>query len=236
MTKEISKLRAELKDQGFAVIQYDQHPLHSYPYDAPWLTDEAFNKIYDSIREHTLVDRIRCYSHYLLMEQIAKLPGDILEIGTWRGGTAGIFTQLAPNKTVYLADTFAGVVKSSEWEHYKDKAHSDTSKELVVKFLEQDLGVSNYKILQGVFPEDTGHIVNGKKFSFVHIDVDVYRSAKETFDFIWENVVPGGIIAFDDYGFVTACSGVYKFVNEIKNDADKIFICNLNGHAYIIKR
>jgi hypothetical protein len=45
----------------------------------------------------------------------------------------------------------------------------------------------------------------------------------------------GGVVAFDDYGFISACSGVHKFVNEIRDDADKLFIQNLNGHAYIVK-
>lgn len=41
---------------------------------------------------------------------------------------------------------------------------------------------------------------------------------------------------FDDYGMISACSGISKFVDEIKNDDDKIFIQNLNGQAYIVKK
>lgn len=233
---DIAKDRDALKQEGYAVIQYDDQPVHSYPYDAPWLDDQEFSKIYESIRQNTLVDRTRCYAHYQLMQQIAVLPGDILEIGTWRGGTAGIFTQMSPKKTVYLADTFEGVVKSSSWEHYEDKAHSDTTEELVIDFLSKQLGVDNFKILKGIFPEDTGESVADQEWAYVHIDVDVYESAKDTFNFVWDNVVQGGVVVFDDYGFISACSGVYKFVNEIKDDADKLFVANINGHAYIIKR
>jgi len=232
---DIQTLRVELKRDGYAIIQYDDDNLHSYPYDAPWLTDEAFNKVYNSVREHTLVDRTRCYSHYLLMDQIKKIPGDILEVGAWRGGTAGIFAQLMPDRMVYVADTFEGVVKSSAWEHYEDRAHADTSEDLVTQFLGDELNVSNFTILKGIFPEDTGSEVKEKQFSFVHIDVDVYRSARDSFEFVWDNVSRGGVVAFDDYGFISACSGVHKFVNEIKDDADKLFIQNLNGHAYIMK-
>lgn len=232
---DINKLRAQLKEEGYAIINYDDGAIHSYPYDALWLTNEEFGKIYKSIRKNTLVDRTRCYVLYLLMEQIKKVSGDILGVGTWRGGTAGIFTQLAPNKTVYLADTFEGVVKSSEWEHYKDTAHSDTSEKLVRNFLEKDLKVSNFEILKGIFPEDTGKDIENNKFSLVHIDVDVYQSAKDSFEYVWDKVSPGGIVVFDDYGFITACSGVYKFVNEVRNDKDKLFLHNLNGQAHIIK-
>jgi len=234
--KDIDQLRVAYKKDGYAVIKYDNGPVHSYPYDSPWLTDVEFDKIYDSIRSNTLVDRTRCYSLYLLMDQIKEVPGDILEVGTWRGGTAGMFTQLVPSKTVYMADTFEGVVKSSKWEHYKDKAHADTSEQLVVKFLKDDLGVSNFKILKGVFPEDTGNEVVDKKLAFVYLDVDVYRSTKDAFNFVWGSVSHHGIVAFDDYGMISACSGIKKFVDEIRNDKDKIFIQNLNGQAYIIKK
>lgn len=231
---DINQLRVEYKKDGYALIHYDDQ-VHSYPYDTPWLTDETFSKVYESIRHNTLVDRTRCYAHYLLMEQIKKISGDILEVGVWRGGTAGLFAQLAPEKTIYLADTFEGVVKSSEWEHYEDKAHSDTSEELVRDFL-HGLNVSNFELLKGIFPEDTGSKVQGKKFSYVHIDVDVYQSAKDTFEYIWEQVVLGGMVVFDDYGFISACAGVHQFVNEIKGDNDKLFLQNLNGHAYIVKK
>lgn len=234
--KDINSLRVEYKKDGFALLEYDDGPVHSYPYDAPWLTDKKFSKLYDKIRKNTLVDRVRCYSLYLLMEQVAKVDGDVLEVGTWRGGTAGIFTQQLPNKTIYLADTFTGVVKSSEWEHYKDKAHDDTSEELVVEFLRNEMKAKNFKILKGIFPEDTGEQVKNQKFALVYLDVDVYESTKDAFNFVWEQVVPGGIVAFDDYGMISACAGISKFVNEIRGDKDKIFLQNSNGQAYIIKR
>jgi O-methyltransferase len=170
------------------------------------------------------------------MGQIKDLPGDILEVGTWRGGTAGIFVKLLPNKTIYLADTFQGVVKAASWEHYRNKAHADTSEELVVDFLTTSMGATNYKILRGIFPEDTGRQIQGKKLAFVHLDLDVYQSTKDAFEYIWPQVVAGGIVAFDDYGMISACAGIEKFVNEIRDDADKLCIPNMNGQAYIIKK
>lgn len=233
---DINQLRIDYKQKGYALLQYDDGPVHSYPYDAPWLTDEHFTKVYNSIRHNTLVDRPRCYSLYLLMDQIRDVPGDILEVGTWRGGTGAMFAQLVPEKTVYLADTFEGVVKSSTWEHYKDKAHDDTSEQLVADFLKDDLGLSNTELLTGIFPEDTGDRIKGKQLAFVYLDVDVYQSTKDAFAYVWDGVSQHGVVAFDDYGMISACSGISKFVDEIRNDTDKLFIQNLNGQAYIIKK
>ncbi len=217
-------------------MHYDDGPVHSYPYDAPWFLDKKFNKIYQAIRKNTLVDRPRCYALYLLMEQIKNIPGNVLEVGTWRGGTAGIFTKMLPSKTVFLADTFTGVVKSAAWEHYIDKAHADTDENLVKSFLSKQIGVTNYRILKGIFPEETGQEIVSQKLAFVYLDLDVYLSTKDAFNFVWDKVSKSGIVAFDDYGMLSACAGISKFVNEIKADKDKIFISNLNGQAYIIKK
>jgi len=236
MSNNIDEARLKYKQEGYALIEYDDGPVHSYPYDSPWLTDAAFAKVYDKIRSNTLVDRTRCYALYELIKQANKIPGDILEVGTWRGGTAGLFSLMLPKKTVYAADTFEGIVKASKWEHYKDKTHSDTSEKLVNDFLSKTLKVTNYKILKGIFPEDTGETVANKPLSFVYLDVDVYQSTKDAFEYIWDQVSVGGIVTFDDYGMISACEGISKFVDEIKDDDDKLFIQNLNGQAYIIKR
>lgn len=234
--KDINESRVGYKVDGYGLIKYDDGPIHSYPYDAPWIDDKGFSVLYNKIRKNTLVDRVRCYSIYNLTTQLQSVPGDVLEVGTWRGGTAGILTTMLPKKQVYLADTFTGVVKSSEWEHYKDKAHDDTSRELVEEFLTNDMGVSNFTILQGIFPEDTGKEIDDKTFAVVYLDLDVYESTKDAFNYVWDKVSKGGMVIFDDYGMVSACEGISRFVDEVRNDKDKLFISNMNGQAYIIKR
>lgn len=229
-------LRLDLKRQGYALIKYDDGPIHSYPYDSPWLTDVNFGSLYDKIRHNTLVDRPRCYSLYLLAKQVQGLAGDFLEVGTWRGGTAGLLARCAPDRTLYIADTFEGVVKSSEWEHYQDRAHADTSVDIVKTLLRETLGTDNFKILKGIFPEETGRNLPDGPLVLVYLDLDVYLSTKDAFNEVWARVAPGGVVVFDDYGMVSACGGISRFVDEIKDDADKLFIQNLNGQAYIVKR
>ncbi len=232
---DIKSLRTSLQNQGYGLIQYDNGPVYSYPYDTPWLDDPDFNAIYAKIRTHTLVDRNRCYALYLLMQSIKQVSGDILELGVWRGGTSALFALVRPEKTIYAADTFEGVVKSSDWESYNDGAHNDTSKALVLELFKK-LKIRNYEILHGIFPEDTGSNIADRTFAFIHLDADVYQSTKDAFSFLWPKVSVGGMVAFDDYGFIATCEGVKRYVDEIKLDKDKLFIQNLNGHAYIIKR
>lgn len=108
-------------------------PLCNY---APWLNDKLFLKYYQLIEKYTLVDKYRCYELWELIEQIKDTDGDILEVGVWRGGTAGLIAAKAKScgmdKVIYLADTFEGVVKVSRKDtFYKGGEHNDTSEETV---------------------------------------------------------------------------------------------------------
>jgi O-methyltransferase len=90
-------------------------------------------------------------------------------------------------------------------------------------------------VLQGVFPEDTADQVTSAELRLCHIDVDVYQSARDVFEWAWPRVVSGGVVVFDDYGFYSQ-EGVTDFVNEIAGNDDLVFVHNLNGHAVVIKR
>ncbi len=89
------------------------------------------------------------------------------------------------------------------------------------------------KLKEGIFPDETGFEID-ERIRFCHIDVDVYKAVKDIVEFVWEKMINGGIIVFDDYGFKT-CTGITTLINELKNDKDKIVVENLNGHAIIIK-
>ena len=209
---------------------------------SPWLDDKEFMKIYELIKGFTLVDIYRCYEIWSLVEQVSKLPGEgaLLEVGVWRGGTSAIIGKklslLGSREVLYAADTFTGVVKSTQKDSsYNDGEHSDTDLSRVKHLLTTEAGLDNIRILQGIFPDDTQHLIpDGTKFRFCHIDVDVYKSSEDILNWIWDRMLPGGIILFDDYGFIT-CDGITAFVNEQKGKKDRIYIYNLNGHAILVK-
>jgi O-methyltransferase len=207
---------------------------------APWLKDNDFTEIYASIQGYTLVDIYRCFELWELAERVYNLnpTAGFIEIGVWRGGTAAIvgkkLSLKGSNAPFYLADTFKGVVKATEKDAvYTGGEHADTSADLVKGLLKNNY--QHIKILEGIFPDDTGHLIPGsQQFGYCHIDVDVYQSAKEIVDWIWDRLIPGGVIVFDDYGFST-CTGIIRYVNEQKSKGDRLVLHNLNGHAIIVK-
>ena len=209
---------------------------------SPWLGDDLFLKVYNDIKDNTLVDIYKCYELWQLAEKVIEINKDasIIEIGVWRGGSAGIMAQklsiINSTSILYLADTFSGVVKATEKDfYYKGGEHKDTSKDIVEDLLNNVIKYKNYKILTGIFPDETSKFIPEKElFGLCHIDVDVYDSAKDIVNWIWDRMVIGGMIVFDDYGF-ESCTGITRYVEEMRNNSDRIIIHNLNGHAIVIK-
>jgi O-methyltransferase len=222
------------KDPEYEVVL----PLATY---SPWNLDQAFKAAYAQVEIATLVDKYRCFELWRLVEQSAKLEtGALIEIGVWRGGTAALIATQARRlglcDKVYACDTFSGVVKAGDEDpDYVGGEHADTSRRLVEELFYTTLKLNNIEILTGVFPEETGGIVENLKFRFCHIDVDVYQSAKDVAEWIWPRLVPGGMIVYDDYGWDTT-PGIARYVDGQLPLKDRIVLHNLNGHAIVIKR
>lgn len=205
---------------------------------SPWNGDEAFMETYQSIKEHTLVDRLRCFELWALVEQTSKLEGSLIEIGVWKGGTGALIARQASlcgiNDPVYLCDTFTGVVKASDKDStYKGGEHADTTRQTVQTLL-NDFRLDNVRILEGIFPDETSRFVEQERFRFCHIDVDVYQSANDIVEWIWPKLTIGGMIVYDDYGFID-CDGITEHVEEQRSSMDRLILYNLNGHAVVVK-
>lgn len=203
---------------------------------SPWLEDSDFLQMYKEAKNNTLLDIYRSYELYDFAKQYYKKEGDIIEIGVWRGGSALFLSQgVKENENFYLCDTFEGVVKATEKDNkYIGGEHSDTSVD-TVKNLFSVLGISNYTICKGIFPDETSHHITSDKIKICHIDVDVYQSAKEIFLWVHPKLAIGAAVIFDDFGFA-ACEGITTLVYEIiENYPEFIKIYNINGHAILIK-
>jgi O-methyltransferase len=226
-------VRGEAVRSGAHAMAY---PISTY---APWQSDLDFQRAYRQVRRHTLVDIWRCYELWSLVAELRDIPGSVLEVGVWRGGSgtlmAARMADIQQTDPVYLCDTWEGVVKTGPEDiYYHDGKHDDTSKAIVEALVAQ-MRLTNVVLLQGVFPDDTAAQLSDDIFRLVHVDVDVYQSAKDVFDWAWPRLSSGGLAVFDDYGF-PACPGVTRFVDEQRGLPDRLVVHNLNGHGIVIKR
>src|SRR5258708_12331981 len=118
---------------------------------APWSSDRAFLEVYRKTEGKTLVDVYRCYELWQLVAQSAKVPGALLEVGVWRGGTTAIIAASAKANGIqdplYACDTFAGVVKAGEKDSaYRGGEQADASNSDVRRFLAGDLHLNTSRL------------------------------------------------------------------------------------------
>jgi len=139
---------------------------------------------------------------------IISLPGDMAEIGVYKGKTAKHIHNVAPLKTLHLYDTFAGIVEAdSSVDVHGNGEFGDTSYEAV----KNELGEDHVKYHVGTFPYTFDE--KDTVFCFVYSDTDTYFGAKATLDIFAPLMVSGGKIMFDDYGW-KGCPGIKKAIDE----------------------
>ncbi len=135
------------------------------------------------------------YFLYNLVKATNKVKGDIAEIGCYEGGSSKIICEARDEtKKVYLFDTFAGLPETDRLGGFK-KGICKAEYKKVKEYLKSYKDVYIYK---GVFPE-TAKPIKNKSFSFIHLDVDTYKSTLKSLEFFYPRMNKNGIILTHDY-------------------------------------
>lgn len=168
----------------------------------------------------SLITPSRLHNLMLAVEATCDLPGDMAELGVYKGGSALVISGLCSEKLLHLFDTFTGL-PYTEFEVHNPTKHNlnkgrFAASELYVAGL---LRHHNVEFHAGFFPSTTVGL-DDLRFSFVHIDCDLYLSAKDGIEWFWPRMVTGGIMFFDDYG--CDFTGVTDAVNEAFKDSEII--------------
>jgi SAM-dependent methyltransferase len=170
-----------------------------------------------------------------LLEQALAYPGDIVECGVFRGDSlrriAKTVKERAPGKTVFGLDSFEGFppggitsldisssLRSQTRLEGKFKGADDVPARLMhfAKAFDIDLDLR-----RGYF-EATLPGIRDRDFCFIHIDCDTYSGHVEVLEALYDRLVPGGVIVYDDYGS-EAWPGATRAVDEFLADkADTI--------------
>jgi O-methyltransferase len=181
---------------------------------APWLGYGEFAKYYGLTRRKTLISRDRLWILYSLLQQTLVLDGDVWECGVYMGGSAammaGVIADRKVGKKLRLFDTYEGMPEvDPEVDMHHKGDFANTSEESVLRLVGNAEMVVSYK---GFIP-DTFCGLEDSRLCFAHVDVDIYRSVKDCFEFIFPRLVVGGIMVSDDYGCL-GCSGARKAIDE----------------------
>ena len=182
-----------------------------------WDVDAGFGPMYARAAPFTLLGHPDAFILYQFAKQAISVPGDLAEIGVYRGGTAKLVSELmaSTGKTFHLFDTFAGMPETDpQRDLHRAGDFADTSAAAVKKALEGAGGAIEMHV--GFFP-DTARGLEAATFSFVHVDVDIYRSVLDCCAFFYPRLTRGGVMVFDDYGRVS-CPGAKLAVDEFFSD------------------
>jgi O-methyltransferase len=206
-----------------------------FPLFTPWVGHPEFQPYYEGVAKQTLVSADRCYLLVAFASHARHLPGDFAECGVYRGGTALLLSRVlrGSGKRLNLFDSFAGLPAENP-DHdntYKrgDFANSDQKQvESLLADFRHDIA-----IFPGWIPS-TFDPVKDRTFSFAHIDVDLYQSARDCCDFFYPRMVAGGVMIFDDYGF-PACRGEKDAVDEYFADKPEKPIALPSGQGLVLK-
>lgn len=106
-----------------------------------------------------------------------NIPGDIAELGVYRGNIAWQLNALFPDRQLLLFDTFEGfsrkdiqIETDGQYSKVSEKTFSDTSVEYVRNRLPFP---QNALFYPGYFPETTKDIPE-RSFAFISLDADLY--------------------------------------------------------------
>ena len=152
--------------------------------------------------------------------ELAKLVKEqncrhILEIGTYRGGTLFVFSQLAaPGATVISLDFHFTLL---------GKVYGALQKPLLRKFVRN--GKSLFLLREDSHQPATlatiRHILQGHELDFLFIDGDhAYEGVREDFNMYSPLVRDGGLIAFHDIAQSGGSREVYRLWEELKPKYD----------------
>lgn len=205
-----------------------------------------FKENWKSIKNFSSQDKERNFTLYQLINMHNKIfkerETNIIEFGTDRGGTLTTISKfIKKNSKIFAIDSFglfADEIKkniSNFDEHYQGTYKPFTKetrfRDFNYKNLENQLNDillkknSKLEIFAAFFPElksEQLKKIEDLKFSFVHLDFDLYQPTIDSFTFLKDRLEKNAIILVDDFNFINQ-EGVQKAINDLKIDLSEGF-------------
>ena len=180
--------------------------------------------------------RMSCLALNIARLETRAVPGAMAELGVWRGNSAKVIHGLAPERRLYLFDTFAGFDRNDSEPGLDEDAilhFRDTSVDQVRRFLGNS---PNLRFCPGWFPETTASVPEEERFAFVHLDCDLYKPIKAAMEFFYPRMVAGGMIVIHDFSN-DRWPGVAQAVDEFLAGKPEQVVCmpDAAGSAVIIR-
>jgi hypothetical protein len=145
------------------------------------------------------------------------VPGDLVETGVWRGGTAMFMravlkVQGVADRVVYVADSFEGLPPPDKDQFPIDSIRALHKFDFLAVPLETvtenfsrfGLLDDQVRFVKGWF-RDTMPTLADRQWAVIRMDGDMYESTMNVLENLYSGLSPGGFLIVDDYGGIKAC-------------------------------
>ena len=242
MEEEIEKLEGkEKKNVGTSELK-NQREKDQRKYDgrASFNADDEIENMLDEHFEKNDIDKReicrnfmiytrrvflkRFLAHYELFRMTVTLPGDIVELGVYRGASLMSWANFLEVRN--MGDRAKQVIGFDNWEGFKKFHEKDGDENVRVnkviggydagifkEVLKDAIAIYDkdrfipYKpriiLVDGDIEESVPRFIKenpGLRISLLHVDCDLYEPTKVGLQYLWPRVVKGGVVVFDDYG------------------------------------
>jgi hypothetical protein len=193
----------------------------SQPANAPEHEPE-FAELLKSVRPYTMLSEARLHSLYQRAKTICErnIPGNFAECGVAAGGSSALLAAVISRysttpRRLYSFDTFEGMPPATSEDTHEGQ-HAEQSgwgtgtcaaPEASLMEACRKLGVEDLvHPVKGLFSEtlpETREQIGS--IALLHVDGDWYASTRDVLGNLYDQVVQGGFIQIDDYGYWEGC-------------------------------
>jgi O-methyltransferase len=177
-----------------------------------------------------------------MARSVSHIAGDTAECGVLDGASSYLIcaARRSDRPPLHHAfDSFEGLSVPSPEDHPAiETSFTWTAGDLSVSLDEAQAKLGqfdNIRYYKGWIPTRFDEIAD-RRFSFVHVDVDLYAPTRDSLEFFYPRLMPGGILLCDDYGYHT-CPGARRAFDEFISDKPEEAVVHLpTGQGFIVKR
>lgn len=200
-------------------------------YGRRWPGDEAFLRALEPFEGR---GNRRALDRKWMLDQLLKLArkveGDTAECGTWRGGSSWLICR-GLGRTHHAFDSFEGLSPPGprDGSHFRKGDLAATEEE----FRARMAGAGDLRVYKGWIPSRFPEAA-GRRFAFVHVDVDLHDPTRDSLEFFYPRLNRGGVLLLDDYGFAI-CPGAREAADVFFRDKPEPVIEVPTGQGLVIK-
>jgi len=193
---------------------------------------------------------------FLFFEKTKHLAGDIVELGVFKGSGVATFIKFLEifcthsNKKVIGFDLFDSenkVIENFEKGNTMKIVYGKTNPEnLLLESVEEKLlninnDNSKFILVKGDVCITTKEFIKenpGFRISLLYVDLDLNEPVYESLKNLWDRILPGGYIIFDEYEYhkFDESNGVDRFLKDFNISYEVVSTNWMAPTAYLIKK